>query len=109
MSENYYFQRLVPFSGLSEDDRTKCQMVLSSPSKQLRRRARILLSLDASTPIQLIAEDLGVDRRAITTLLKRYSQEGLASALFDRPRPGRPKGVDFPTQSGTHKTIRMAS
>lgn len=96
MSEKYYFQRLVPFGGLTDDDRTKCQMVLSSDSRQMRKRARILLSLDASMPMHLIEEDLDVDRRAITTLIKRYTQEGLAAALFDRPRTGRPKRMAVP-------------
>lgn len=109
MSEKYYFQRLVPFCGLSDDDRTKCQMVLSAESKQLRRRARILLSLDASMPIDLIAEDLDVDRRSITTLLKRYSQEGLAAALFDRPRTGRPKAdATVMPASAARANVRMA-
>ena len=54
-------------------------------------RARILLLANQRKGDTEIAEILGVGRNTIWRIKKRYLEEGLESALRDKPRSGQPK------------------
>jgi transposase len=54
-------------------------------------RARILLLANQQKEDTEIAEILGVGRNTVWRTLKRYREEGLQSALKERPRSGQPK------------------
>ena len=54
-------------------------------------RARILLLANEQKRGTDIAKTLGVCRNTFLTVKKRYSEEGLQSALKDKPRPGQPR------------------
>jgi putative transposase len=54
-------------------------------------RARILLLANQQKGDTEIAEILDVGRNTIWRIKKRYREEGLQSALTDKPRPGQPK------------------
>jgi putative transposase len=54
-------------------------------------RARILLLAKEQKRGTDIAETLGVCRNTVLTVKKRYAEEGLQSALKDKPRPGKPR------------------
>jgi len=54
-------------------------------------RARILLLANQLKGDTEIAEILGVGRNTIWRIKKRYLEEGLESALRDKPRSGQPK------------------
>ena len=54
-------------------------------------RARILLMANEQKKGIDIAKILGVCRNTVLTIKKRYSEEGLQSALKDKQRPGQPR------------------
>jgi transposase len=54
-------------------------------------RARILLLANQQKGDTEIAEILGVGRNTIWRIKRRYREEGLESALKDKPRSGQPK------------------
>jgi putative transposase len=54
-------------------------------------RARILLLANEQKRGIDIAKTLGVCRNTVLTIKKRYAEEGLQSALKDKPRPGHPR------------------
>ncbi len=57
-------------------------------------RAHILAALDRNVPQARIMEVLGVERTAIWRTRAAYLAGGLQSALYDVPRPGRPRQYD---------------
>src|SRR5665647_3305960 len=54
-------------------------------------RARILLLANEQKRGIDISKTLGVCRNTALTIKKRYAEEGLQSALKDKPRPGQPR------------------
>ena len=54
-------------------------------------RARILILADQQNGDAEIAKTLDVGRNTVWRIKKRYREEGLQSALTDKPRPGQPK------------------
>ena len=54
-------------------------------------RARILLLANRQRRDTEIAEILEVGRNTVWRIKKRYCEEGLQSALVDKPRPGQPR------------------
>ena len=54
-------------------------------------RARILLLANKGKGDTEIANILGVGRSTALRIRKRYLEEGLQSALVDKPRPGQPE------------------
>ncbi|KXA89351.1 transposase [candidate division MSBL1 archaeon SCGC-AAA259A05] len=54
-------------------------------------RANILLLADQDYPVEEISEIVRVHRQTVWKIKKRYLEEGLESALKDKPRPGQPK------------------
>jgi transposase len=54
-------------------------------------RARILLLANQGKGDTEIAKTLGVSRSTALRIRKRYLEDSLQSALFDKPRPGQPE------------------
>jgi transposase len=54
-------------------------------------RARILLLVNGGRTEMEIKDILGISRATVSNIKKRYREEGLKSALQDKPRPGQPK------------------
>jgi transposase len=54
-------------------------------------RARILLLVNRGRTEMEIKDMLGISRATVSNIKKRYREEGLQSALIDKPRPGQPK------------------
>ena len=63
-------------------------------SARVLRRASILRQLDQGQTITQIAGNLGVVRKTVRTIARRYQQEGLGSALHEKPRPGKSRALD---------------
>ena len=59
-------------------------------SRELNRARVMLLTHEGKTE-NTIKEVLGICRATICNIKKRYREEGLESALKDKPRPGQPK------------------
>ena len=54
-------------------------------------RARVLLLVHKGEKETAIAEILNISRATVSNIKKRYREEGLQSALTEKPRPGQPK------------------
>lgn len=54
-------------------------------------RARILLLTNEGRTEDEIKDVLGICRATVSNIKRRYREEGLQSALTEKPRPGQPK------------------
>ena len=54
-------------------------------------RARVLLLVSGGRTETEIKDTFGISRATVSNIKKRYREEGLQSALTDKPRPGQPK------------------
>ncbi len=94
---------------LSSEARQDLKRLVSTGSGKARMltRARILLLSDEgpegpSKPDAQIVESLGVCSPTVASIRKRFAQEGLESALHERPRPGQP--IKFDGKAKAHLT-----
>ena len=81
---------------LSSKDRQEVEEVRSKGLRHAREinRAHILAALDRQVPQAQIVAVLGVERTAIWRARAAYLDGGLALALYDVPRSGRPRRYD---------------
>lgn len=63
-------------------------------SARTQTRARVLDLLQRGQHPGRIAETLTVSSATVFNLKRRYQHEGLAAALFDKPRSGKPPAID---------------
>jgi transposase len=63
------------------------------PSRVLRR-ASILRQLDGGQKAAQVAASVGVAAKTVRAVARRYEEEGLESALYERPRPGKQRALD---------------
>src|ERR1700751_3464365 len=63
-------------------------------SAPVLRRALILRQLDQGETAAQVAGHLGVAPKTVRAIARRYEEEGLESALYEKPRPGQPRGLD---------------
>jgi hypothetical protein len=81
---------------LSQAERTELERMVKSGERQVRvvSRARVLLLLDRSQgqsrTMAEVAEAAMVSVGAVNLIKRRYFSGGLETALYDRPRSGRP-------------------
>jgi putative transposase len=78
---------------LKDEERATLETMCSSGIRAVReiQRAQILLALDRGILDQEIAAVLQVERTRIWRVRHRYRDQGLAGALYDQPRSGRPQ------------------
>jgi transposase len=76
---------------LSPDERQELLEFVRHGKKSARQitRARILLKADQSLGDEDIADDLHTGVATIGRVRKRFVEEGLQSALREKPRPGQ--------------------
>jgi putative transposase len=81
---------------LSKKDRQQVAEMLRKGRESARvlRRASILDQLDRGQKIMQVAANLGVVRKTVRVIARRYQQEGLESALHEKPRPGKARVLD---------------
>jgi transposase len=81
---------------LTTDDRTRLEKIVGSGAHQARviTRARILLKADEQLGDEAIAQALDVGLATVGRIRRRYVQDGLEIALYDKPRPGSAKKLD---------------
>ena len=82
---------------LAIDERNYLRQLVSAGSNKARKltRARILLLADEGPygPSEIdekIAKSLNVSTTTIANIRERYAEEGLQSAINEKPRSGRP-------------------
>jgi DNA invertase Pin-like site-specific DNA recombinase len=59
--------------------------------QRVAQRARILLACAQAEGAQQVARKLDQHRTTVWRVCERYRQAGLAAALYDAPRAGRPR------------------
>jgi transposase len=75
---------------LRRKDRSQVSEMLSKGQESARvlRRASILLQLDGGQRVVRVTENAGVAPKTVRAIARRYEEEGLDSALYEKPRPG---------------------
>ena len=63
-------------------------------SARVLRRALILRQLDQGQTAGQVASQVGVASKTVRAIARRYEDEGLESALYERPRPGQQRRLD---------------
>jgi transposase len=81
---------------LSKRDRKQVTEMLNKGRESARvlRRASILRQLDRGQKAAQVADNVGVAPKTVRALARRYEEEGLASALYEKPRPGQRRVLD---------------
>jgi transposase len=63
-------------------------------SARVLRRASILRQLDRGRTATQVAASVGVAAKTVRAVARRYEEEGLESALFEKSRPGKQRALD---------------
>jgi transposase len=63
-------------------------------SARVLRRALVLRQLDRQQKAAQVAYNMGMARKTVRAIARRYEEEGLESALYEKPRPGKPRALD---------------
>lgn len=86
---------------LSQEERNQLTRLTTQGAEKVRKvkRAKILLQADEGKKDQEIAERVEVSVGTVERIRKRYVQEGLEGAVNEKPRSGRPIGIDAQTRA----------
>lgn len=81
---------------LASKDRQRVAQMLRKGRESARvlRRAAILKQLDAGQKAVQVAGNVGVAAKTVRAIARRYEEEGLESALHEKPRPGKQPALD---------------
>ena len=63
-------------------------------SARVLRRASILRQLDSGQKVAQVAANVDVAGKTVRAIARRYEEEGLESALYEKPRPGKQPTLD---------------
>jgi transposase len=80
--------------GKKERQRIAAMLTRGRESARVLRRALILRQLDQGETGAQVARNVGVARKTVRTIARRCEEEGLESALHEKPRPGKPRVLD---------------
>lgn len=80
---------------LRAEDRSFLDSFTQSGTAKVRevKRAMVLLKLDEGLSVDQLVKELGTSPGMVYKSRRRYIKEGLESALYDKPRSGRPAEV----------------
>jgi transposase len=81
---------------LAKKDRQQIAQMLrrGQESARVLRRASILRQLDDGQRVAQVATNAGVAGKTARAIARRYEEEGLESALFEKARPGKQRVLD---------------
>ena len=81
---------------LKRKDRQQVAEMLTKGQESARvlRRASILRQLDHGQKAAQVAANLGVASKTVRAIGRRYEEEGLESALYEKSRPGKRRALD---------------
>lgn len=83
------YRRLEVSLGTRDRERVRALLRKGELSARVLRRAEILRMLDKGWTQGGITEALGISQTTVQRIGRRYMEEGLDSALKERPRPGK--------------------
>lgn len=86
---------------LSSEERSELIELTMSGKAKVRqvKRAQILLHAHKGKIDKEIAEAIGTSLATVQRIRQKYATEGLKSALTEKPRSGRPIGIDGKTRA----------
>src|SRR5664279_2109027 len=81
---------------LRRKDRQQLSRMLTKGRESARvlRRASILRQLDRGQKAAQVAASVGVAAKTVRAVARRYEEQGLESALYEKPRPGKQRVLD---------------
>ena len=81
---------------LTKKDRKQIAGMLNKgwESARVLRRALLLRQLDQGQTAGQVASQIGVASKTVRAIAWRYEEEGLDSALYEKPRPGQQRRLD---------------
>jgi putative transposase len=81
---------------LKRKDRHRLAEMLAKGRESARvlRRASILRQLGSGEKAAQVAANVGVAAKTVRAVARRYEQEGLKSALYEKARPGNPRALE---------------
>jgi transposase len=81
---------------LKKKDRQQLSGMLTKgrESSRVLRRASILRQLDRGQKAAQVATSVGVAAKTVRAIARRYEEQGLESALHEKPRPGKQRALD---------------
>src|SRR5450631_4925586 len=81
---------------LTKKDRKQIAGMLNKgwESARVLQRALILRELGQGQTAGQVASHVGVASKTVRAIARRYEEEGLESALYEKPRPGQPRALD---------------
>jgi len=81
---------------LGRKDRQQVAEMLRKGQESARvlRRASVLRQLDGGQKVAQVAANVDVARKTVRAISRRYEEEGLESALYEKPRPGKQRALD---------------
>src|SRR5271157_5136991 len=81
---------------LTKRDRQQISGMLNKgwESARVLRRAGILRELGQGQTAGQVARHLGVASKTVRAIARRYEEEGLESALYEKPRPGQQRRLN---------------
>ena len=88
---------------LSKKDRKQIAGMLNKgwESARVLRRALLLRQLDQGQRAGQVARQVGGASKTVRAIARRYEEEGLESALYEKPRPGQQRRLNGGKVSGS--------
>jgi transposase len=82
---------------LEKKDRQRITGMLRKGPQSARvlRRALILRQIDRGQAAAQVADNVGVSPKTVRAIARRYEEEGLEAALYERPRDGKQRLLDI--------------
>jgi transposase len=82
---------------LEKQDRQQIAGMLKKGQESARvlRRALILRQIDQGKAVAQVADNVGVAPKTVRAIARRYEEEGLESALYEKPRNGKQRLLDI--------------
>ena len=81
---------------LRERERRQIAQMLTKGRESVRvlRRALILRQLDQGQRVAEVAANVGAGATTVRAIARRYEEEGLDAALYEKPRPGKARTLN---------------
>jgi putative transposase len=91
---------------LSRKDQERISEMLRKGKQSARvlRRALVLQQLDQGQRAAQVARNLAIASKTVRAIARRYEEEGLERALYEKPRPGKERLL---TDSQSQRIIAM--
>ncbi len=87
------YHRVHVHSGRKDRQRLAGMLTKRRESARVLRRALILRQLDRGQQAAQVAASAGVAAKTVRAVARRYEEEGLESALYEKPRPGKRRAL----------------